>query len=300
MKIKSVGELEFIERIKKKIPKLKSAVLGIGDDCAVLPYTDGKYLLLTTDMLLEGIHFDLSKVSAFKVGRKALAVSLSDIAAMGGLPKYCTVSLGVPKNMPANAPDDFYSGFLKLAKEFGVELVGGDTNASEKLICDICVIGEVEKKFLTRRSGAKPGDSIFVTGSLGGSIKGKQYEFMPRVRESRILVENFKIHSMIDISDGLSSDLYHITDASNVGAVIYDSAIPASKDALSKQGALSEGEDFELLFTASSDIKEEILGERLGMPVKEIGRIRHRREGVKIVKEKNEKTELKKTGYRHF
>lgn len=300
MKIKSVGEFEFIDRIKSKAPRPKNAVLGIGDDCAVLDYTKDKYLLLTTDMLVEGVHFDLSKVSAYKVGRKALAVSLSDIAAMAGIPKYCLISLAISPDMPLATFDDFYSGILKLASDFRVKLIGGDTNASEKFICDICVVGEVEKKFLVRRDGAKVGDSIFVTGSLGGSIKGKHYDFVPRVKEARILVENFKINSMIDISDGLSLDLYHITDASNVGAVIYSESLPISQNADSKQDALSSGEDFELLFTASGKVTEEMLSKKLTIPVKKIGEIMPKREGIKIVKEKSKHTELKRTGYRHF
>jgi len=300
MEIKSIGEFNFIERVKNKLPKLKHAILGIGDDCAVLDYTADKYLLLTIDMLVEDIHFDLSKTSAYKVGRKALAVSLSDIAAMGGIPKYCLISLAISPDMPLSTLDDFYSGFLKLASDFGVELIGGDTNRSEKFICDVAVIGEVEKKFIVRRDGAKVGDSIFVTGSLGGSIKGKQYDFIPRVKEARVLVENFNIHAMIDISDGLSLDLYHITDASNVGAVIYGDCIPVSRDARSRQDALSGGEDFELLFTISRDVTEEVLSKRLNMPVKKIGEIVPRQEGVKIVGDKSRKRELKRAGYRHF
>ncbi len=300
MKIRSVDEFEFIERIKGRLPKLKNAALGIGDDCAVLPYTQDKYLLATADMLIEGVHFDLSRVSMYKVGRKALAVSLSDIAAMGGVPKYCIVSVGVPQAMAAASLDDFYSGLLKLASDFSVELIGGDTNRSEIFICDVCVIGEVEKGFLARRDGAKTGDSIFVTGSLGGSIKGKQYDFIPRVREARTLVGSFKIHSMIDISDGLSLDLYHITDSSKVGAIIYDDCVPVSQNTDSKKEALSAGEDFELLFTAPSDITEEALSKKLGMPVKKIGEIVSKAEGVKIGKEKGRKAELKKRGFKHF
>ena len=300
MRIKSIGEFEFIDRIKEKIPRLKNAIVGIGDDCAVLDYTKDRYLLVTTDMLLEGVHFDLNKISTYKVGRKALAVSLSDIAAMAGIPKYCLVSLAVPPNTPLATLDGFYSGLLKLAKDFDVELIGGDTNTSEKFICDVSVIGEVEKKFLTRRNGAKVGDSIFVTGSLGGAIKGKQYDFVPRVKEAHILVENLKINSMIDISDGLSLDLYHITDASNVGAVIYDDCIPISKEANSSKEALSGGEDFELLFTTSEEVTEEALSSKLGIPVRKIGEIVPKREGVRIVKEKSKKTELKREGYKHF
>lgn len=300
MKIKSVGEFEFIDRVKSKLPKLKNAMLGIGDDCAVLGYAKDKYLLVTADMLVEDVHFDLSKVSAYKVGRKALAVSLSDIAAMAGLPKYYLVSLAFPPDTPLSILDDFYSGLLKIAADFGVELIGGDTNASEKFICDISVIGEVEKKYLVRRDGAKVGDGIFVTGSLGGSIKGKQYDFVPRIKEARILAENFKINAMIDISDGLSLDLHHITDASKVGAVIYDDSIPISRDARSKQNALSGGEDFELLFTVPADITEEALSKKLGISVKKIGEIVSKREGVKITRDKSKKTELKRKGYRHF
>lgn len=299
MKIKSVGEFNLIERVRKRLPKLKHAVLGIGDDCAVLDYTKDKYLLLTTDMLIEDVHFDLSKVSAYKVGRKALAVSLSDIAAKAGIPKFSLISLGLPPDMPLNNFDDFYSGFLKLASDFGIELIGGDTNRSEKFICDVCVIGEVEKRFLVMRDGAKVRDGIFVTGFLGGSIKGRQYDFTPRVKEARILVENFEVHSMIDISDGLSLDLHHITDASNVGAVVYDNCIPISHDAHSKKEALSEGEDFELLFTVPQGVTEEALSKKIAIPVKKIGEIVPRHEGVRIV-EGRRKTELKRTGYQHF
>ncbi|MEA3305984.1 MAG: thiamine-phosphate kinase, partial [Candidatus Omnitrophota bacterium] len=245
-------------------------------------------------------HFDLNNVSPYKVGRKALAVSLSDIAAMAGIPKYCLVSLGVSPRMPLNVLDEFYSGLLELASQFDVELVGGDTNCSEKLICDVCVLGEVEKKFITRRDGAKAGDSIFVTGFLGGSIKGKQYDFAPRIKEARILVENFKVNSMIDISDGLSADLHHITDASRVGAVIYDNCIPVSQDALSRKEALSGGEDFELMFTLPDDVPEHVLSKKLNVPVKKIGKTMPKREGVRIAKSSGMKKEFKQAGYRHF
>lgn len=300
MKIGSFGEFEFIERIRKRLPKLKNAVLGIGDDCAVLEFRGDRYLLVTADMLVQDVHFDLSKASPYKVGRKALAVSLSDIAAMAGIPKYYLVSLAVPPSMALAALDDFYTGLIDLAREFDVELVGGDTNRADKFICDICVIGEVEKKYLTKRNGAKVGDGIFVTGALGGSKKSRQYDFTPRVREARMLVQNFKINSMIDISDGLSSDLYHIIDASGVGAVIYDDCIPVSSGAGSAKAALSDGEDFELLFTAPRNTTEADIRSKLNMPIKEIGRIVPKGQGVRIVKGKSKAAELKRTGYRHF
>jgi len=300
MKVRSLGEFEFIDRVKKRLPRSRNAVLGIGDDCAVLEFTDGKYLLVTADMLIQDVHFDLSKVSSFKVGRKALAVSLSDIGAMAGIPKYYIVSLAVPPNAPLTVMDDFYSGLIKLAKEFDVELIGGDTNRADKFICDVTVIGEVEKKLLVRRDGAKVGDNIFVTGSLGGSIQGKQYDFTPRVKEARILAKNFEVHSMIDISDGLSSDLRHITDASDAGAIIFDDRIPISQSAESKKDALSGGEDYELLFTTPAGIKEEALSKKISMPVVRVGEIVPKREGVKIVSGRSGKKDLGKKGFSHF
>ncbi len=300
MKMRSVGEFEFIESVKKRLPGPKSSVLGIGDDCAVLEFTADKYLLVTADMLIQDVHFDLAKVSPFKVGRKALAVSLSDVAAMAGIPKYYVVSIAVPPDAPLSALHDFYSGMMKLAAEFKVELIGGDTNRADKFICDVTVIGEVEKKLLVRRDGARAGDKIFVTGALGGSIKGRHCDFTPRVREARLLVKNFRVHSMIDISDGLSSDLRHITDASGVGAVIFDDRIPVSRDAVSKKDALSGGEDYELLFTAAGGVNEEALSGKLKIPVANIGRIVPKREGIKIVTGKYGKKDLERKGFRHF
>lgn len=300
MKIKSIGEFGLIERIKDKLPRLKDAVVGIGDDCAVINYTKDKYLLLTADMLAEGVHFDLKKFGAKKVGRKALASSLSDIAAMGGIPRYCLVSMSVPPETPISIIDDFYDGFLRLAGEYGVELIGGDTNRYKNFIFDVCVAGEVEKKFLIRRSGAKAGEKIYVTGSLGGSLKGRQYDFTPRIKEARTLVRNFKLSSMIDISDGLSSDLGHIAEASKVGAVIYEYKIPVSRSCSSVREALTDGEDFELLFTIPGNVPEKTLSRRLGVPVSMIGEIRNKREGVNIVDKKGRARALSPLGYRHF
>ena len=294
-----IGEFGLIRKMAHRVPRLRNAILGIGDDCAVIDYTKDKYFLLTVDMLIEGVHFDLRKFGARRIGRKALAVSLSDIAAMGGMPKYCLISLGIPPNMPLKTVDDFYAGFLKLAKEYGVELIGGDTNRSQRFICDVCVVGEVEKKFLTKRGGAKIGDRIYVTGLLGGSIKGKQYDFTPRIKEARILVRNFKINSMIDISDGLASDLRHITDASNVGAAVYAENIPVAMGS-SLKGALTDGEDFELLFTMPEAVSEKLLTEKLGVAVKMIGEITNKKAGIKVIGKNEKRQDLKALGYRHF
>ncbi|MBU4377113.1 MAG: thiamine-phosphate kinase [Candidatus Omnitrophica bacterium] len=299
MKIKTLGEFGLIERVKKKAIPLKSAVLGIDDDCAVIDYTKDRYLLLTVDMLIDGVHFNLRKAGPKRVGRKALAVSLSDIAAMGGVPKYCLISVGLPPNMPVKVVDDFYAGFVKLAKEYKVELIGGDTNKSDKLICDVCVVGEVEKHRLVKRSGAKIGDKIYVTGRLGGSIKVKQYNFTPKVKEARILVKNFKVNAMIDISDGLSSDLRHIAESSNTGALIYEKDIPISKGS-SLKGALTDGEDFELLFTMPGNVNEKVLTKKLGVRVSMIGEIVAEYKNVTIVDKSGKRVGLKPAGYRHF
>lgn len=296
--LKKLGEFGLIKRIQK-MAKQKRAILGIGDDCAVAPYTKDKYLLLTVDMLIEGVHFDLKKAGPKRVGRKALAVSLSDIAAMGGIPKYCLISQSAPSDASIKMIDDFYSGFLKLADEYGVELIGGDTNRSDKFIFDVCVIGEVEKKYLTRRGGAKVGDKIYVTGRLGGSIKGRQYDFTPRVKEARVLVRDFKVNAMIDVSDGISSDLRHIVESSGVGAVIYEKNIPIAESS-SLKDALGGGEDFELLFTMPGDISGKILSERVGAPVKKIGEIRPKKDGVRIICKNGKEAELKAAGYKHF
>lgn len=299
MKISSIGEFALIDRIKHKPPALRNVVLGIGDDCAVLKYTKDKYMLLTVDMLIEGVHFNLKKAGAERIGRKALAVSLSDIAAMGGVPKYCLISMGIPANTPLTIIDDFYAGLLKLAEEYRVELIGGDTNRSDKFIFDICVIGEVQKKRLVRRSGAKIGDGIYVTGSLGGSIKGRQYDFTPRVKEAAILVKNFKVNAMIDISDGLEQDLRHIAELSNTGAVIYEKDIPVAKGS-SLKGALGGGEDFELLFTMPGDVSDRQISKKMGVKVTRIGEIVRINEGRTMVNDRGKKIKLKPAGYRHF
>lgn len=227
MKLKNIGEFGLIDRIARRIKTDKSVIKGIGDDAAVLRWTKDKYLLATTDMLIEDRHFRRT-TPAQKVGWKALCCGVSDIAAMGGEPRWALVSCGLPKGLPLKYAGGIYAGIKRAAKKFGVNIVGGDTNASDKIILDVIILGEVKKKHLVLRSGAKAGDYIFVTGSLGGSLRGKHLDFTPRLKESRTLVRNFKINSMIDLSDGLSGDLGHILKHSNVGAIVYDYLIPLS------------------------------------------------------------------------
>ncbi len=303
-KISRIGEFGLIERIRKSIHyKDKNVICGIGDDAAVLKYTADKHLLFCSDMLVEDVHFRLKKASAFWIGWKALAVNLSDIAAMAGLPKFCTVSLGLPRNLPVKFLDEFYRGLGSIAERFSVSVVGGDTNRSSKFVVDVALIGEVEKHRLVLRSGAKEGDILFVTGKLGGSIYGRHLNFIPRVNEARTLVENFKINSMIDISDGLSSDLHHIAEESNVGAVIYEELLSLSKNCKGINDALFDGEDFELLFTLPPKEATRLIKQShklFKINVSRIGYVDKKRCGLKIVNKDNIKMPLKKRGFEHF
>ena len=252
MNISQLGEFGLINALKKYAPVSQDVIKGIGDDTAVLPYTKTKYLLFTTDMLAEGVHFT-RRMPANSIGHKALACNISDIAAMGGLPTFAVVSIGVPKNLPVKFVEDIYKGMQALAKEFNVSIVGGDTIKSDKIVINVALLGEVEKKYLITRDGAKKGDWIFVTGALGGSFKsGKHLTFTPRVEQARFLVKNFKPNAMMDISDGLAGDLNHMLEESKVGACIDREFVPRCKGGSITQ-ALSEGEDFELLFTLNSD-----------------------------------------------
>ena len=223
-------------------------VHGIGDDAAVLKLDARRYQLFTTDMLVEGIHFTL-RSPAKQVGYKALACNISDIAAMGGLPTCAVVSIGLPSTIKMSYVQDLYLGMAALAAKFSVSIVGGDTVKSDQLTINIALLGEVEKKHLTLRSGAKPGDMIFVSGALGNTLKtAKHLNFMPRIKEARFLVQRFRPSAMMDISDGLAGDLGHILKASGVGAVLEVDKIPKNPGA-TLDSALTGGEDFELLFT---------------------------------------------------
>ncbi|MBX3266324.1 MAG: thiamine-phosphate kinase, partial [Acidobacteria bacterium] len=267
------SEFDFIHHIKK------SYGLGrIGDDCAVLPKSDEADLLITADMLVEDVDFRLEWTTPECLGHKALAVSLSDIAAMAGRPTFAMLSLGVPGSLwGGDFLDRFYEGWHGLAKEFGVELVGGDVSrVPEKFVIDSIVLGEVSRGKAILRSGAMPGDKIYVTGSLGGAAGGlkllesgtrhekNQGRFVRELIERQLrplprldVSGHLPASAMIDVSDGLSSDLAHICEASGVGAVIYAEQVPIDVrlDSIFSSPdeklhlALDGGEDFELLFT---------------------------------------------------
>ena len=300
-KLSHLGEFGLIESLKKFQNLLPRVVKGIGDDAAVLKVKGGRYLLFTTDMLVQDVHFSL-RMSARAVGHKALACNLSDIAAMGGEPVFAVVSLGVPGNMSTRYVKDLYAGMWTVARAFGVSIVGGDTVRSDKVVVNVALLGEVEKRKLIRRQGARTGDWIFVSGHLGGALKsGRHLKFTPRVKEARFLVNNFKPSAMMDLSDGLAGDLAHILKASCVGALLEEKLIPRHRG-VTVERALTDGEDFELLFTMPSARAKKLL-EYEG-PAKfrfcPIGVVRPRREGFCIVRASGQVEAVEAKGYRHF
>jgi len=230
--IRDIGEFRLIRQLQRRIPLA-------GDDCAVLPGGE----LLTCDPVIEGIHF-LPDTPPRRIGWKAMARNLSDIAAMGGLPRYALVSLGLRPDTPVCWVRELYQGLHAAARRFGCEIVGGDTaHVHREPFVVVTVLGHADRPVL--RSGARPGDVVFVTGKLGGSLRsGKHLRFIPRIAEARWLVEHVRVHAMIDISDGLASDVQRLAEASRVGFALASAQIPGELP-----GALTDGEDFELLFT---------------------------------------------------
>jgi len=300
MLLKKIGEFGLIKRFQKKIKINSSVIKGSGDDCAVLKFDRDSYQLFTTDMIIDGV--DFRKTDDFKlVGRKALAVSISDIAACAGTPLHAVVALGLPKNMQVKKIDLLAKGLFDLAKKFNINIVGGDISSSDKLIINVSLLGSIKKNKLCLRKGARVGDLIMVTGRFGGSIKGKHFKFTPRLKEAHYLVDNFKINSMIDVSDGLIQDLGHILEQSSVGAVLYETLIPLSRQAHSIEEALCSGEEFELLFTANRDQANKII-KSSKYHFKVIGEIMPKSFGLRII---NPQAEARTgysymAGYRHF
>ncbi|MFH1339099.1 MAG: thiamine-phosphate kinase [Candidatus Omnitrophota bacterium] len=301
MNVGKLDEFGLIDLISRMAGSPPGVIKGIGDDCAVLPFDRENYLLLTCDMLVEGVDFT-RRDRADLVGRKSLGVCLSDIAACGGVPRYAQVSLGLSPDTPVSRVKDLYRGIIFQARKFKAAVVGGDISRSDKLIIDVSLAGLVKKRNLALRSGAKKGDIIFVSGELGGSIYGRHLVFSPRIKEADYLVNNYKVSSMIDISDGLLQDLGHILKQSSQGAVIFEDLIPVSPDARKPEEALYMGEDFELLFTLPLSearrlqkksmrnlAKFSAVGEIVGGPC-----------GLVLFNRQGERVKVKAGGFRHF
>src|SRR5882762_532507 len=259
-----MNEFELIHRLTRSLPTNETVVTGAGDDCAVLDVgLPDRFLLFKTDSVVEGIHYDPA-TPAEKIGHKALGRCLSDIAAMAGTPSAALVTIALPHKFDIHFVEGIYQGINALAREHAVAVVGGEmTRNPERTLVSIAMLGFAPHGKAILRSGAKPGDALFVTGELGGSLTGKHLEFEPRLVEARWLAEHFSIHAMLDLSDGLASDLRHILNASHVGAEVLAKAIPIAREArrMAKSessakppllAALTDGEDFELLFTVAS------------------------------------------------
>jgi len=296
--VSDLGEFGLIERIKKSMRTDSSVVKGIGDDCAVLKLDAKRYALATSDMLVEGVDFT-PKDDAYLVGRKAIAASISDIAACAGIPRYCLVSLGLPAATRVGFTERLFAGMRAIAKNYDINIVGGDLSRARQLVIDVSMFGVVEKKRLALRSGAQYRDIIFVSGSLGGSIAGKHLKFSPRLKEAGFLARNFKLNSMIDISDGLVQDLTHILRESRVGAVLYEELIPLAKSAAGLSDALYSGEDFELLFTLPLKEARRLIRKKMKF-FKPIGEIRARAYGLRLIDKNNREKILEPRGFRHF
>ena len=320
-------ELALIDRIRRAamVPQARARPLGanlgedslgIGDDCAVLDLPRGHQALITTDFSLEGVHFRQEWHPADSVGHRCLARGLSDIAAMGGTPHAAFLSLAVPADIPQRWVDDFIAGLLKLAKQYSVTLAGGDTAQSpDGILADIVVLGSVPKGKAILRSGARPGDLLYVTGTLGlsgaalnelrrrkklnPSAQPRHFYPDPRIAVGQYLREKKLATAMIDTSDGLSTDLRHICDESEVGAVVEAASLPTTDSPDALQLALHGGEDYELLFTVPPSRAGKLPAKITGVSLTRIGAITKTR-AIKLAKPNATTTPLKPQGWQHF
>jgi len=323
-----ISEFELIRRIRGLMANFQKEVLvGIGDDAAVIKARENEFYLFTTDTLVEDVHFKWEFISPWQLGWKALAVNVSDIAAMGGYPTFALVTLGFPPETSSSRIEDIYKGLQELSSGLKVEIIGGDVVRSPVFFITLSLLGEVEVGKAILRSGATPGDTIYLTGDVGAAAAGlilltekevalrpSVREFLkkrwllpfPRVKEGRQIALQGLATAMIDISDGLVSDLYHILEESKVGAEIWAEKLPIAsetKEALSwlnkssLEVALQGGEDYELLFTAPS-IKD--VEKILDFPVTPIGKILGEEPKLWLVDKEGRKRKLEPKGWDHF
>ena len=312
MKISDIGEFGLIDRISKK-PKDKDILIGIGDDAAVISQKKGLQVL-TTDCLVEGDHFRREWFSSEQIGMKSIEINVSDVAAMGGIPRFVLVSLALPKDLDVSIVEGLYKGMWKTCERYDMEIIGGNMTHCDCIVISITLIGDVKKDNLSLRNGARPGDKIYVSGNIGNGraglrlfendIKGfeqvKTHYLEPKSNLELALRISHYVNAMIDISDGLAPEIGHICKNSNCGAIIYKEKIPISDDVRKVAKHLSEdeydyalygGEDFQLLYTISEKNSDKLNGFFIG----------------EITKDKNvylsfnnKLTKLKSGGYDHF
>jgi thiamine-monophosphate kinase len=333
------SEFDFINALRQRVASSsQSLVTGLGDDAAVFRSSPGKEIVVSTDLLVENIDFRRTTTPPYLLGHKALAVSLSDLAAMGSRPLWSLISIGVPEDIwQSEFVDRFYDGWLDLANRYGVQLIGGDTSrTNEHIVIDSIALGECSAGMAVKRTGASPGDHIFVTGSLGAAAAGlrliergahlaeqnlgdedsqkldhvllRQLRPEPRVGWGIVLAEERLATAMIDLSDGLSSDINHLCEASEVGALIDASLLPIDEHVVELCGrraldplqlALHGGEDFELLFTVKPENAGRLPRKVDGVEIKRIGEITRAGDGVNI-SEGTRIWDLKPGGWKHF
>ncbi|MFQ5441732.1 MAG: thiamine-phosphate kinase [Thermodesulfobacteriota bacterium] len=334
MRLKEIGEDRLIKGIHRRFARTHSRLIkGIGDDTCVAAHTPGKTLLATTDVLTEGVHFKRDYTPAYLLGKKALAISLSDIAAMGGDPTFFLVSLGLTPETTDLFLNDIYRGLNAEAKKYGAAIAGGNISRSKTLFISLTLFGEMPPGEVLYREGAAAGDDIYVTGTLGdaalglktlkdygagavkkGPFKGavkKHLDPTPRLEAGRALAKKGLASAMIDISDGLMLDLARLAGASNVGALVEPERLPMSRN-LKRYGGrsrakalelgLSGGEDYELLFTAppSNTAAIERVSKRLKLRITRIGRVLRLGEGVSVIDKKGRPVKTTRAGFAHF
>jgi thiamine-monophosphate kinase len=331
VELKKLGEFGLIDRIARLAPVAPSAITrGIGDDAAVIAIDKTRRLLFTTDTLVESIHFDTSVTPPYLLGKKSLAVNLSDIAAMGGTPHSFVVCLSIPPGITYEFIKKFYAGLYAQAKKFNVSLVGGDTTSSpDKLVISISLLGTARAREIIYRRGARSGDAIYVTGFLGDSALGlsllmkkkagppanhllkRHLDPVPRVAVGRSIARRKTASSMIDVSDGLLADLRHILEESGVGARLQLDHVPLSPayrktlkpgSAGYYDAALGGGEDYELLFTVPPEKEKTIAALRKisGVSLTRIGEVTGKKGELKILDAGGREVSYKKEGFTHF
>ena len=326
MKLRDLGEFAFIERIRAKAASSPDLALGIGDDCAAGRVPPGHLLLTTTDLLLEGVHFRRDWTDLFSLGRKSVSVNVSDLAAMGGRPTALFLALGIPDDLALEELDRFTAGVLAACADYGAVLAGGDTCRSPRgLFISVTAEGTVAEEEMVTRGGARPGDLLWVSGTLGDSalalrelsagrtappeIVARHHDPAARVGLGRALAEGGLASAMIDVSDGLLADLGHILDSSRVGALVESALAPLSssfRKALQRDEtlidlALTGGEDYELLFASPPAAAAAVQAlSTPEVPLTQIGRLLPQGDGLKVLDLRGDECACPRAGFDHF